>query len=66
MWCVTFFAMKSFLGGTIILIAMNILAKEMMKEFKKIDRKTPLLLLPYNIWIFYALLINLSFVATTL
>ncbi len=62
LWCYVFFASQHFLVGLFILLIINVLAIKMISEFKKIAPSTFYMLLPYNIWIFFAFILNLCFI----
>ncbi len=62
LWCFAFFAMQYVFSGLVILIFLNILAIMMMFEFKKLKKITIYMILPYNLWLVFALILNIAYI----
>ena len=60
LWGLVFFTYKSILGGLLLVIIMWILTRIIMFQFHKISKISAYLLIPYLLWISFALYLNLS------
>ena len=54
LWSPVFFGMKSFIGGLIVIILLDITVAMMICAFSKVRKKSALINLPYMLWCIYA------------
>jgi benzodiazapine receptor len=59
MWSIAFFGLKSIGGGLVVIVLLALSIIWTMKSFFSFSKTASLLLLPYLIWIGYALALNL-------
>lgn len=61
-WSVVFFRFQSLIGGLVVILLLDLLVLITMVKFKKINKLSFLLLIPYLVWILFATYLNFGFV----
>lgn len=60
LWSLVFFGLKEVLGALIVIISLLILLLFTFKWFKVVDKLAAYLLIPYILWVSFALALNFS------
>ncbi len=61
LWSLVFFGMQEIFGALLVIIALLILLLFTYKWFKVVDSLSAFLLIPYILWVSFALVLNFSF-----
>ncbi len=61
LWSLVFFGMQEIFGALLVIIALLILLLFTYKWFKIVDSLSAFLLIPYILWVSFALVLNFSF-----
>ena len=61
LWSIVFFGGRSIIGGMVVIVLLWLMILRTMQVFFPISRQACYLLVPYIIWVSFALLLNLAF-----